>query len=136
MASGPAGKVLRHLRAAALVPAGSGPGDGPLLEQFVARRDEAAFAALLRRHGPMVLGVCRRLLRHEQDAEDTFQATFLILARKAGSVVKRESVGSWLYGVAYRTALEARAVNARRQARERQVEHMPHPEIAATDQQD
>ncbi len=128
MASGPAGKVLRQLRAAALIPAASGPGDGPLLQQFVARRDEAAFAALLRRHGPMVLGVCRRLLRHEQDAEDAFQATFLVLARRAAAVAPPELVGNWLYGVAYQTARKARATRARRQARERQVTAMPERE--------
>jgi RNA polymerase sigma factor (sigma-70 family) len=128
MASGPAGKVLRQLRAAALVPAASGPGDGPLLQQFVARRDEAAFAALLRRHGPMVLGVCRRLLRHEQDAEDAFQATFLVLARRAAAVAPPELVGNWLYGVAYQTARKARATRARRQSRERQVTAMPERE--------
>jgi RNA polymerase sigma factor (sigma-70 family) len=128
MASGPAGKVLHRLRAAALVPAASGPGDGPLLEQFVARRDEAAFAALLRRHGPMVLGVCRRLLAHEQDAEDAFQATFLVLARRAAAVLPAAMVGNWLYGVAYQTALKARATRARRHARERQVTAMPEPE--------
>jgi RNA polymerase sigma-70 factor (ECF subfamily) len=83
--------------------------DGQLLGQFVARRDEAAFGALVRRHGPMVFGVCRRILRHAQDAEDAFQATFLVLARKASRVANREAVGSWLYGVAYRAALGARA---------------------------
>src|SRR3954469_4621622 len=97
-------------------------GDGQLLARFVACRDEAAFAALVRRHGPMVLGVCRRVLRHPQDAEDAFQATFLVLARKAGTVVKRESVGSWLYAVAYRTARQARTAQARRWAREKQVD--------------
>src|SRR5262245_54502335 len=99
--------VLNHLR-----PAVGAPSDGHLLARFVAGRDEAAFAALLRRHGPMVLGVCRRVLQHTQDAEDAFQATFLLLARKAGSVVRREAVGSWLYRVAYRAALEARAMRA------------------------
>src|SRR5690349_25143446 len=116
MASGPAGKVLRSLRAAALVPAASGPGDGPLLQQFVARRDEAAFAALLRRHGPMVWGVCRRLLRHEQDAEDAFQAAFLVLARRASVVRRGEALGAWLHRVACRVAARARRAEARRKA--------------------
>ena len=99
-------KVLEHLHQI-LAPPGGDLTDGQLLTRFVAARDEASFAALVRRHGPMVLGVCRRLLRHAQDAEDCFQATFLVLARKA-SAVQRESVGSWLYAVAYRTSLEAR----------------------------
>src|SRR6516225_8007625 len=98
-------KALDHLRVAVAPP----ETDTQLLAHFLACRDEAAFAALVRRHGPMVLGVCRRLLRHAQDAEDAFQAAFLVLARKAGSVLKREAVGSWLYMVAYRTALKARA---------------------------
>ena len=99
--------------------------DGELLGRFVARRDEPAFAELVRRHGPMVLGVCRRLLRHREDAEDAFQAAFLVLARKAASVVPREAVGGWLYGVACRTALGARARRRRREGRERQVSDMP-----------
>lgn len=101
------------------------PTDGALLECFVARRDELAFAELVRRHGPMVLGVCRRLLRHREDAEDAFQAAFLVLARKAASVVPRESVAGWLYGVACRTALGARARRSRRAARERQGSDIP-----------
>jgi RNA polymerase sigma factor (sigma-70 family) len=88
-----------------------------LLERFAARRDEGAFTALLKRHGPMVLGVCRRVLRHEQDAEDAFQATFLVLARNAGSRAWRVSVGPWLYAVALRVALKARTLAARRRAR-------------------
>src|ERR1700693_3286371 len=72
--------------------------DGQLLESFVTRRDEAAFEALLRRYGPMVLDVCRRVLRHGHDAEDAFQATFLVLVRKAAQVRRREAVGNWLYG--------------------------------------
>src|SRR6516225_6420449 len=124
-------KVLAHLRSILTPPEGVST-DGQLLARFVATRDEASFAALVRRHGPMVLGVCRRLLRHAQDAEDCFQATFLVLARKASSV-RREAVGSWLYAVAYRTSLEARAIIARRRARERQVEAMPHPEVTPAD---
>ncbi len=115
---------------------GGGLTDGQLLTRFIAARDEASFAALVRRHGPMVLGVCSRLLRDFQDAEDAFQATFLILARKAGSVVKRESVGCWLYGVAYRTAQEARSANARRRERERPMSEVPHPEVAPAEVQD
>jgi RNA polymerase sigma factor (sigma-70 family) len=95
-----------------------------MLECFVSRRDEAAFEALVRRHGPMVLGVCRRVLRQLQDAEDAFQASFLVLARKAAAISQRELLGNWLYGVAYRTALDARAANSRRRARERALD--PH----------
>src|SRR5213596_1439152 len=96
--------VLRHLRRVAL-PADSGAcTDGQLLDRFIADRDEAAFETLVRRHGPMVLGVCRRVLIHAADAEDAFQATFLVLVHKAAAVALRESIGSWLHGVAYRTA--------------------------------
>lgn len=119
--------VLGHLRRVALVGDDAERTDGQLLGEIVLRRDEEAFARLVQRHGPMVLGVCQRLLRHRQDAEDAFQATFLVLARKAASVQPPEHLGGWLYGVAYRTALEARRLAARRRARERQVENMPHP---------
>jgi RNA polymerase sigma factor (sigma-70 family) len=84
----------------------------------------------------MVLGVCRRVLRHAHDAEDAFQAAFLVLARKAGSVLKRQAVGSWLYMVAYRTAQRARDCQARRRTRERQVDALPHPEIPPVEPQD
>src|SRR6516164_5731036 len=102
--------------------------DAQLLDQFVTRRDELAFEVLLWRHGSMVLDVCRRLLRQEQDAEDAFQATFLVLVRKAGSIGKRESVGSWLYKVAYRVALGAKISSDRRAARETRLQETPAPE--------
>jgi len=92
--------------------------DPELLQRFHAHHDQAAFHALLRRHGPMVLDVCRGVLGHEADAEDAFQATFLILARQAGSIRKGASLGSWLHGVASRTALKARAQSVARQAHE------------------
>ncbi len=99
----------------------TGLGDAELLERFVSQRDAAAFELLVRRHGPMVLGVCRRLLGHAHDAEDAFQATFLALARKAGAIQRGGSVGSWLYHVAYRVALRARAERARRGEHEQPV---------------
>jgi RNA polymerase sigma-70 factor (ECF subfamily) len=95
--------------------------DGQLLDWFVHQREEAAFAALVRRHGPMVLSVCRRVLRHSQDAEDAFQATFLVLAEKAPGLRQPELLANWLYGVAYRTALHARQRASRRSEREREA---------------
>ncbi|QDU18925.1 sigma-70 family RNA polymerase sigma factor [Urbifossiella limnaea] len=102
-------------------------GDDDLLTAFVADRDPEAFAALVRRHGPMVLGVCRRVVRDYDAADDAFQAVFLVLARRAADVRPRNRVGAWLYGVAYRTALKARAARARRRTRESQVDAMPEP---------
>src|SRR5579885_2101485 len=95
-------RVLTHLRRVALLHDPGTATDGHLLERFLTRREPAAFEALLRRHGPMVLGVCRRVLHNAHDAEDAFQATFLVLARKAGSIRGRESIGGWLYRVGYR----------------------------------
>jgi RNA polymerase sigma factor (sigma-70 family) len=111
----------------------AGPSDGQLLESYVLGREESAFAALVERHGPMVWGVCHRVLRCHQDAEDAFQATFLVLVRKAASVVPREMVANWLYGVARQTALKARSSAARRQRREKQVTAMPELESAQPD---
>src|SRR5262245_55982967 len=119
MVTGVLSGVLRRLRRWALPREGGGPTDGELLGRYLERRDRAAFEALLARHGPMVLGVCRRILANAADAEDAFQATFLVLVRKAASVVPRDLVGNWLYGVAYRTATSAKAMNARRRAKER-----------------
>jgi RNA polymerase sigma factor (sigma-70 family) len=96
----------------------NGPPDRLLLERFIAHKDEAAFAALVERHGAMVLAVARNVLQHRHDAEDVFQATFLVLARQAGSVRKRGSAGSWLHGVAYRLAQKARTAAAARHRRE------------------
>jgi RNA polymerase sigma factor (sigma-70 family) len=103
--------------------------DEQLLECFVTCRDEAAFETLVRRYGPMVLGVCRRVLGNPHDAEDAFQATFLVLVRKANSIGQRDLLGNWLYGVAYRTALDARAAALRRQTRERPVDPLPEPAV-------
>jgi RNA polymerase sigma factor (sigma-70 family) len=111
MGDGSLHPVLRYLRRQAGA-AGGEPTDRESLERFAARRDEAAFAALVRRHGPMVLSVCRRVLAG--DAEDAFQATFLILARKAGAVRRPDRLAGWLYGVANRVARRARAAARRR----------------------
>jgi len=99
--------------------------DAHLLERFLKEHDQAAFELLMWRHGPMVFGVCRRVLQHTQDAEDAFQATFLMLARKADSIGKRESVSGWLYRVAYRIALRARTKSARRGRAERPLDELP-----------
>jgi RNA polymerase sigma factor (sigma-70 family) len=101
--------------------------DADLLARFVATRDEAAFAELVRRHGPLVFGVCRRVTGNHHLAEDAFQAVFVVLAAKAGSVRPRSALPAWLYGVAYRTALRARAMADRRRRRETPVEVLPEP---------
>ncbi len=132
MRNAPTNSLIEHLRLTVLPPDESGVGDGELLGRFVERHDEAAFAALVNRHGPMVWGVCRRLL-NRHDAEDAFQATFLVLARKAVSVRSRQTVGNWLYGVAHQTALQARRTATRRRAKEVQVTTMPDTEAVEPD---
>ncbi len=121
---------LGHVRRV-LAPPADGVADRQLLEAFVAGRQEAAFAALMRRHGAMVFGVCRRVLSDWHDAEDAFQATFLVLARQAGSIRRRESVASWLYGVAYRVSLKAKTTAARRRRHERQRPIVPAAQAGA-----
>jgi RNA polymerase sigma-70 factor (ECF subfamily) len=121
------GANMTHQDLRTLFEAGTfvGLSDGQILERFISRREEAALEALMHRHGPMVWGVCRRVLLDHHDAEDAFQATFLVLARRAASVVPREKVGNWLYGVAYQTARKARAMRAKRRLRESQVQGVP-----------
>jgi RNA polymerase sigma factor (sigma-70 family) len=114
--------VQRRLRE--LVRVSDPESDADLLGRFVAERDEGSFARLVGRHGPMVLSVCRRLLGRAHDAEDAFQATFLVLARRAGSVRPRSLLANWLYGVAYRTALEARRAAAVRRTKEQRAAAM------------
>jgi RNA polymerase sigma factor (sigma-70 family) len=116
MTAGELGYVLRRLRWLARARGLAGLPDRALLDRFIGHRDEAAFAALMGRHGPMVLGVCRRVLGQEQDAEDAYQATFLVLACKAAAIRKREAVASWLHGVAHRIAGRLRRTGARQGA--------------------
>jgi RNA polymerase sigma factor (sigma-70 family) len=137
MATIPMGDVVQNLRRVALGQDDGALTDGHLLEGFLTRRDEAAFEALVRRHGPMVLGVCRRILGHAHDAEDAFQTTFLVLFRKATTLRTRATLGNWLYGVAYHTALKARAAAWKRRAKERQGSGMPEPQApTANSEQD
>src|SRR5262249_12397290 len=123
--------VLKQLRSLTDARQYTGMTDAELVSAFVSRQDEAAFEAILRRHGPMVLRVARRVLTAADDAEDVFQATFLLLARKASTIRKRGSVASWLLGVAHRLALSARSQQARRSARERAAAAMRPREASA-----
>ncbi len=126
MTTSRASEAIQRLRRATLLRDGAGLTDGQLLGRFLEHRDHATFAALVKRHGPMVWGTCRRLLSHH-DAEDAFQAAFLVLFRKAASVRPRELLANWLHGVAHRAALHARRTAGRRRAKERQVGEMPEP---------
>ena len=130
MATAQMDTVIRHLRRAVLRQDAAARTDGQLLASFIDEKDEAAFEALVRRHGSMVFGVCRRVVRNHHDAEDAFQATFLVLARKASSVRPRERLANWLHGVALRIAMKARTTTAKREAREKQVTEMPESEAA------
>ena len=121
MTQAPLATAVRSLRKAALSPSEE-HSDRRLLQDFLGQYDESAFALLIRRHGPMVHGVCRRVLQHAQDAEDAFQAAFLVLARKAASIRKGEALASWLHGVSYRIAMRAKRDAARRRKYETKVQ--------------
>src|SRR6516164_1802926 len=125
MAQNTLNDVLRYLHRLCEVEATRDLSDSELLERFLIRREEAAFAILVQRHGPMVLGLCQRLLQDRHAAEDAFQATFLVLVRKSASIRKRSSLGCWLYGVAQRIALRARAKTMAQHHRERRKVEMP-----------
>jgi RNA polymerase sigma factor (sigma-70 family) len=127
MAGAPTNPILRLVRRIAAAPGAGDNLDRQLLERFVNGADEEAFQALVRRHGPLVLSVCTRVLGSEHDAEDAFQATFLVLARKAGTVRTPELLGPWLYGVAYRTALKAKAEALKRRRLETRLIEMASP---------
>ncbi len=127
MADQPLRNVLDHLRRTAAAEEAHGATDAQLLERFAVRHDQDAFELLVWRHSRMVLGVCRQLLRDEHDAEDAFQASFLLLAKKAVRIRRREAVGGWLYRVAYRVALQARAGTVKRAAREQPLDGVPVP---------
>src|SRR5262245_51698530 len=125
--------VLPHLCRLIGSSSGRDLSDGDLLESFLARCDAEAFAALVRRHGPTVLGVCRCVLRHTPDADDAVQATFLVLARNARSIARPDALGSWLYGVAYRVALKARDDTLRRQRHEHRAANRTEEQAACAD---
>jgi RNA polymerase sigma factor (sigma-70 family) len=133
MAMSALGNFLQNLRRSMLRQDGAGLTDGELLECFINRQDEGAFEALVRLHGPMVLGVCRRIVQHEEDAEDAFQATFLVLVHRAASIRPRGMVGNWLYGVAHNTALKAKAMNHRRRLKEKEAAMRPRPQAPPAD---
>jgi RNA polymerase sigma factor (sigma-70 family) len=121
-------KLVQTIRRLALAHHGTEWTSGQLLGRYVSHRDDVAFEVLVRRHGPLVMGVCRRILRDAHDAEDAFQATFLVLARKAASIGDREKLSNWLYGVACLTARRAKVMNAKRRQRERPMAVLPEVE--------
>lgn len=136
MASNSGSELVQQLRTLILHFEEPSQTDEQLLHLFVAQRNEAAFARIVQRYGPMVWGICRRMLRGQEDVEDAFQATFLVLVRRASSITQRALLANWLYGVAHRTALKARSLRARQQLRERQVAAMPEPGKAASTRHD
>src|SRR5262245_57750451 len=133
MTTKPVIEFLQHLRQSALLREGAEQTDGQLLEAFIQRRDSQALEVLVRRHTPMVWGVCCRKLANHHDAEDAFQATFLVLVRKAASIRSRELLANWLYRVADTTVRKARQMAAKRSTRERQGSTLPEPPTEARD---
>src|SRR5258708_27204758 len=123
MATAPFGPPIQQMRKLAAIQCPWN--DGQLLQRFTGCCDEFAFTALLARHGPMVMRVCRNVLKHEQDAEDAFQAAFLVLAKNTKSIRKPEALADWLHGVAYRTAMKAKRSAARRRNHETRLGAMP-----------
>src|SRR5437773_1851066 len=113
MASATLGTVLRQIEQWTADRPAPRQSDRQLLDDFATRHDDTAFAALVAWHGPMVQRVCRRVLHHEQDAEDAFQATFLVLAQNSHAIRQREALAAWLHGVAYRAAMKAKRTAAR-----------------------
>src|SRR5438477_287176 len=122
MPAPPFGQVIRHLHNMARRRQESDSPDRELLERFAIQGEQVAFERLVWRHGPMVYRVCRQVLDHDQDAEDAFQAVFLVLAQHAKSIRKREALAQWLHGVAYRTAMKARRASTRRRIHESKVQ--------------
>jgi RNA polymerase sigma factor (sigma-70 family) len=131
MATGGIHGVVRHVHRIAFLQGAADIPDAQLLRRFADHRNEAAFEAILRRHGPTVLGVCRRVLRNYHDAEDAFQAAFVIFVRKAASIRQGASLAGWLHRTAFRAALEVQKM--RRRSREKQVSGMPEPAVAAAE---
>jgi RNA polymerase sigma factor (sigma-70 family) len=136
MASSSLRSAIGRLRGSILLHHAESVSDGQLLESFLTQKDDDAFEAIVRRHGPMVLTVSRRIVGNGADAEDVFQATFLVLLRKASTIRPSGNVGPWLHGVAYRTACKARAEASRRKAREQQAPPRPMESSTALEHQD
>jgi RNA polymerase sigma factor (sigma-70 family) len=128
-------RVIEHVQFLAAVSEANYRQDGQLLARFIASQDQASFTALVRKHGPMVLGVCRGVLGNHHDAEDAFQATFMILARKA-ACIRQSSLAAWLHTVAHRTALAGRNADARRRSHEKQMDKLPEIEMVSPEYQD
>ncbi|HKB37855.1 MAG TPA: sigma-70 family RNA polymerase sigma factor, partial [Gemmataceae bacterium] len=127
MSTAPIAAVLTRLRQEADPRNAVEPSDAQLLEDYTRANDQSAFTSLVRRHGPMVLGVCRRVLHDPHDAEDAFQAVFLVLARSAGSIRKGDALSSWLHGVCYRVAMRAKRDAARRRKHEGRTQPRTNP---------